>query len=78
MTTSFAYFIRGSFAQAVRANAGGALLALFSAMQIPWCWWSAVRGRLAGVSRPAECLLWIMAVVGATTAVQWIVRICVG
>lgn len=75
MTTSFAHFTRGAWGSALRANSGGALLALFCALQIPWCWWSAVRGRLWKVSRPAYTLAGIGAALAAVTALHWLLTI---
>src|SRR5438876_11312825 len=36
MTTSFAWFVRGRLDRSFQANPGGSLLALASAMLIPW------------------------------------------
>lgn len=75
MTTSFAHFTRGAWGAAFRANAGGALLAVVCALQIPWCSWSAFQGRLWKVSRPAPTLAWIGLSVAAVTAVHWLLTI---
>lgn len=78
MTTSFAHLTRGRFTQAIQANLGGAVLALVCAAQVPWCWWSACRGRLVGVSQPANCLVTIvLALVGVCIA-NWMVQIFSG
>ena len=75
MTTSFAHFVRGNFAMSVRANVGGALLALCCAAQIPWCWWSAWRGRLWYVTDPARSLLIMVSSVAAVAILNWILRL---
>lgn len=75
MTTSFAHFTRGHLARAAESNAGGAVLALACAAQIPWCWWSAVRGRLVGVSQPTKSLLGLVIVVVGVSVGDWLLRI---
>ena len=78
MTTSFSNLMHGNLLQALRANAGGVVLALVCAVQIPWCWWSAARGRLAGVSDPAASLLWLMLAVGGVCLLNWVFRLMQG
>jgi hypothetical protein len=78
MTTSFSHFTRGHFAQAVETNAGGAVLALVCAAQIPWCWWSASRGRLVGVSQPTKSLSALVAVVVGVSVANWLFQIIGG
>jgi hypothetical protein len=75
MTTSFAHFTHGNLVGACRANAGGLVLALICTVQVPWCWWSAARGKLAGVSDPARSLLWLMLAVGGVSLVNWIITL---
>jgi Protein of unknown function (DUF2752) len=72
MTTSFSCMTRGRFAEAAQANIGGALLAVVCAAQIPWCWLSASRGRLWGISRPGPWLLSIALGVSLVSALNWI------
>ncbi|MBS0265172.1 MAG: DUF2752 domain-containing protein [Planctomycetes bacterium] len=78
MTTSFSHFVRGNLVQAARANIGGALLALCCAVQIPWCWWSALRGRLWYVEDPTRSLLILITVVASVALVNWIFRLASG
>lgn len=78
MTTSFSHLVHGNFVPAVRANVGGVLLALVCAVQIPWCWVSASRGRLAGVADPAKGLVWIAAAVAGVSLVNWALRLLQG
>lgn len=72
MTTSFSHFTHGNILPALRANAGGTLLALVCAVQIPWCWYSVYRGRMIGVSDPAQSLVWLLVATGSVCLVNWI------
>lgn len=72
MTTSFAYLTRGRFSQALEANAAGVVLAAACAVQIPWCWGSAIRGRLIGVSRPTQTLLALLLVLAGVSLLNWL------
>jgi hypothetical protein len=78
MTTSFAHLTRGHLAEAIEANAGGALLALVCAAQIPWCWWSVCRGRLVGVSQPTTGILTVLLAVSGVSALNWLVQLISG
>ena len=81
MTTSFAHFTRGQWADSWRANAGGFLLAVLCAAQLPWVAWAAATGRpwgLGGEGRAARPEWWAVAglsLVGAVTLVDWAVRL---
>lgn len=78
MTTSFAHLTRGHVGQAMEANLGGTLLALACAIQIPWCWWSACRGRLVGISHPAKSLLALLLTVAGVSTADWLYRLLCG
>lgn len=78
MTTSFSYLMRGQIVPALRANAGGVLLAVVCAVQIPWCWWSAAAGRLAAVSDPSRCLVAIAIAVAGVCFLNWALRLWLG
>jgi hypothetical protein len=78
MTTSFAHLTRGHVAQAIKANAGGALLALVCAVQIPWCWWSACRGRLVGLSQPTTGVLAVLIAVTGVSVLNWLIQLIGG
>lgn len=75
MTTSFSHLTRGHLGQAVQANAGGALLALVCAVQIPWCWISASRSRLVGISQPTRSLLALFFAIAGVSAVNWLYQV---
>jgi hypothetical protein len=75
MTTSFAHFSRGQFQKAIEVNLAGFLLAVVCAVQIPWCWLSALSGRLWKISRPELCLVWCLALVAGVSFVQWLWRV---
>jgi hypothetical protein len=78
MTTSFAHFAHGHLWQAFRANPGGGLLAIVCLVQIPWCWWSVFRGRLAGVSDPGRSLMWLLLAIASVSLVNWVVQLMPG
>ncbi len=78
MTTCFSNLMHGNVSQAFRANASGVMLAVVCAVQIPWCCWSAARGRLVGVSDPARSLLWLFGALGIICLVNWILRLSLG
>ena len=78
MTTSFSHFVRGNLRQALLVNVGGLVLALVCAVQIPWCWWSAARGRLSGITDPSRSLLILISVVGAICVLNWVLRMFAG
>lgn len=75
MTTSFSNFVRGRFRAAAQANPAGLMLAVICTLQIPWCWASAVRGRMWRVSQPDLALLCLLLVVFAASSLQWVIRI---
>jgi len=78
MTTSFSQLMHGNLPAALHANASGVLVALVCAVQIPWCWWSAAQGRLAGVSDPSRSLLWLLGSIGSVCLVHWGLRLIQG
>ncbi|HEY2253474.1 MAG TPA: DUF2752 domain-containing protein [Planctomycetaceae bacterium] len=75
MTTSFSHLMHGNVSQALRASASGVVLAVVCAVQIPWCWWSAFRGRLAGVADPARSSLWLFVALAGICVVNWALRL---
>jgi Protein of unknown function (DUF2752) len=78
MTTSWAHMTRGHVVQAVRANAGGALLAILAASVGPWILASGLVGRwLGGEPRESITILVGVAVV-VTTLIDWSLRLSWG
>jgi Protein of unknown function (DUF2752) len=77
-TTSFAHFVRGEWASAVRANAAAFVLAVICAVIIPWSWMSAVRGRLLGNLDLERTILTVVIVMTCLFAMQWIVWVALG
>ncbi|MCH8830738.1 MAG: DUF2752 domain-containing protein [Planctomycetes bacterium] len=75
MTTSFAHFVRGHFVDAARANVAGLFLAVACAVQIPWCWISAGRGRTVWIERPEHSFMCLMMAVCIICLLQWIPHI---
>lgn len=74
MTTSFSHFVRGEFAAAARANETALLLAIISAIMIPWSLSSAVRGRLWFVDDPVQVFAGFVIALGAIAVVLWVIR----
>jgi hypothetical protein len=78
MTTSWAHMVRGRVLAAMRANAGGALLAIAAAACGPWLVGSGLSGRWL-IGRPVE---WVVLATGMTiiivTLVQWTLRLSLG
>jgi hypothetical protein len=74
MTTSFAHFVRGQFADAVRANPAGLWIAVSCAGLLPWCWASAAAGRYLCVSEPWTPLAFLLASWGLFGLMVWIIR----
>lgn len=75
MTTCFSHFVRGEFAQAARANVAGAVLATVCMLMIPWCLWSARRGRLWMVNDPVPVFGTLVISLGGLAVVLWVVRL---
>jgi len=75
MTTSISNFVHGRFLDSARANVGGLLLAMICLVQIPWCWLSIYSGRMWRIARPEVAALWLLSVLFAVCAVQWIARL---
>lgn len=74
MTTSFSNFVRGRWRDAYESNPAGLLLALVCTASIPWCWWSAYRGRLWLVSDPWLTLAGLMGACGGSSLIVWLLR----
>jgi hypothetical protein len=75
MTTAWAYLMKGQWLEALRANAGGALLCLLAVAAVPWLLGSAIRGAwFFGPLRDAT-IAWIAAVVFAVMSIQWLCRL---
>uniref|UniRef100_A0A7C4LMM7 DUF2752 domain-containing protein n=1 Tax=Schlesneria paludicola TaxID=360056 RepID=A0A7C4LMM7_9PLAN len=74
MTTSLVHFARGEWSAAMRANPAGVLLALSCLGLIPWCWWSAWRGRLWAVDEPWPVLAVLVGSWGAVGLLIWMLR----
>jgi len=78
MTTSWAHMTRGQVVQAVRANSGGALLAIVAATVGPWILISGLAGRwLGGPPRESLTIAVGLAIV-VTTLIDWSVRLYFG
>lgn len=71
MTTSFAYLVRGQLLSALRANFAGVCLAIVCVLLIPWCWWSAYRGRFWRVSEPVTAFAVLVVGLVLVSLVNW-------
>ena len=78
MTTSFANFTRGRFAAAARANAGGLLLAVFCAVQIPWLALTLWHRRSWRLRHPEWAAVTACGLIAAVTLADWAVRLATG
>lgn len=74
-TTSFAYFVRGDWRQAASSNLAGFGCALMSALMIPWSLASAVAGRTWGLRDPLTAAVWLLAILGGLSGIQWLMRV---
>jgi hypothetical protein len=75
MTTSWSHMMRGQVVSAVRANSGGALLAVVSAVCGPWMLASGLAGRwLVVVPREGPTLAVGVAVI-VVTLIDWSLRL---
>ena len=74
MTTSFSHFVRGEFTAAARANETALLLAILSAVMIPWSLSSAARGRLWLVDDPVSVFAGLVIALGAISVALWVIR----
>jgi hypothetical protein len=78
MTTSWAHMVRGHVLAAMKANAGGALLALAAAVCGPRLVGSGLRGRWL-IRPPAEALVLSTGLtIIVVTLVQWVLRLSLG
>jgi hypothetical protein len=75
MTTSWAHAVRGHFAQAVKSNAGGALLAMMAFALGCWFMISAVRGRWATPVPSDRQLAAVTTAVVLVTLIDWFYRL---
>jgi hypothetical protein len=71
MTTAWGWLVRGHAADALRANAGGGLLAAAAMIGVPWLLLSALRGRWLAWTPNSTALGWAAAVVLAVALLQW-------
>lgn len=76
MTTSWAYFMRGSWVTSAMTNLGGFLLAIYSLAFALFSIRSFFSGQLPGY-RTQVTFVYAIATVAAITAVDWIVRLTI-
>jgi len=78
MTTAFSHMVRGQVAGALRANSGGALLALVAMAAGPWFVVSAAYGRWLIGPPPEMVLIGVGLTVVVVTIVDWTLRLAFG
>ena len=75
MTTAWAHLVRGQLIAALRANAGGTLLAALAVVSVPWLAVSAARGRWLGLAPRSIAVAWVGSAILLVTLIDWIVRL---
>jgi hypothetical protein len=75
MTTAWAHLVRGQLIAALRANAGGTLLAALAVVNVPWLVVSAARGRWLGWVPRSIAVAWVGSAILLVTLIDWIVRL---
>ena len=78
MTTSFAWFARGRFDRAWRANPAGSLLAPTCALLVPWLLAGAARGRPVGFRSLEPPLIGLVVAAVALSLLSWTIRLILG
>lgn len=78
MTTAWARAARGQLGRALRANAGGALLAVAAILAVPWLAVSAALGRWALRPPPGHWIAIGTSLAGIVVLTQWLVRLTSG
>jgi hypothetical protein len=71
MTTSWAHLMRGEILTAARVNAGGAMLAVWAILVVPWSFLTAIRGRHFAWLPRENASLWIAASIFGIVLLQW-------
>ncbi|MCA9086460.1 MAG: DUF2752 domain-containing protein [Planctomycetaceae bacterium] len=74
MTTSFAWLVRGDFANAWHCNSGGPVLAGMMVITASWCLVVSVTGRWWLTDRPFERLIPLVLIFVGYLTVSWIIR----
>jgi len=78
MTTSWAHMVRGHILSSLRANSGGALLALAALASSPWLLLSGLRGRWLLVEPRDGVILGAGLTVVVVTIIDWTLRLSLG
>ena len=78
MTTSWSYMVRGQPLNALRSNAGGAVLAISAMIATPWLLTASVRGKWLGGRLNDGWLLYLTATAVVVTLMDWSIRLLVG
>ncbi len=78
MTTSWAHLVRGQPIQALKANTGGALLALLAVVAVPWLAISAMGGRWFRWTPGVNTVAWVASTLVVITIADWVFRLVAG
>jgi hypothetical protein len=78
MTTAFAWLVRGRLDRSWQANPAGCLLALTSAVLIPWLLAGAARGRPIGCRSLETPLIALAVTAAALSLLSWTIRLYLG
>jgi len=78
MTTACAHLVRGHWTNALRANAGGALLGILDLVAVPWLLLSAACGRWLGRVPTSTAMAWAAVLVMLVTLIDWGLRLMTG
>ncbi len=74
MTTSWSHIVRGQIVGAIKANAGGAMLAVCSIFIAPWTIVSALLGRWFVEPPNDKIVLVVGLTIVVVTIVHWMIR----
>ncbi len=75
MTTSFANSTKGRLVDAARANLTALVLALLSALMVPWCFLSAWLGHLCWITKPGATAAVLLGTICGLATVEWLIRL---
>jgi hypothetical protein len=78
MTTAWAHLVRGHWIDALKANAGGALLGILDLLAVPWLLLSAACGRWLGWVPTSSAIAWVAVLVMLVTLIDWGLRLISG
>jgi hypothetical protein len=75
MTTAWSHLMHGEIGAALRANAGGTLMAIVAILVVPWSLATAFRGRPCPGMPGENARIWIACALFAVILIQWACRL---